>query len=359
MPADNPAGIFIFDTRFIPVTRPTKRILLFAFIAFDLILLFIAYKIWGCNTGNFTSGEYLYVKTGSNYDDVKKNLKEKDFVKDMRSFDFLAKRVDYPSKIKAGKYHIIKGMSNYEMLRMLRSGRQSPVKLVIRKLRTRQDFVQLVSSQLEADSGQLNALMKDSTFLARYNLDSNTAMCAILPDTYEFWWNSSASKVYEKIASYYKKYWTDERITSAAAQGLKPSQAVTLASIVEEETNYHPEKDTIASVYLNRLKKGMKLQADPTARFAYGDFTIKRVTSKQTSLLSPYNTYYITGLPPGPICTPSKKSIEAVLNAAQTDYLYFCAKEDLSGSHRFAKDYAVHQANAKRFQEALNARNIH
>src|SRR5690606_40540600 len=128
-------------------------------------------------------------------------------------------------------------------------------------------------------SNLLYALMEDSAFLAPYGLDSNTALCAILPDTYEFWWNSSAANAYKKIASYYKKYWTEERIAAAAKLGLTPAEVVTLASIVEEETNYHPEKDTIASVYLNRIKKGMKLQADPTARFAYGDFTIKRITS--------------------------------------------------------------------------------
>lgn len=341
------------------MTRSTKRILLLTFIVFDFLLLFIAYKIWGSNTGDLKTGEYLYIKTGSNYEEVKKNLNENGFVKDMWSFDFFAKRVDYPLKVKPGKYHIPTGMSNYQMLRMLRSGKQTPVKLVIRKLRTKQDFIHLVASQLEADPDKLGALMMDTVFLTPYNLDSNTAMCAILPDTYEFWWNSPAAKVYGKIASYYKKYWTEERIISAAAQGLKPSEAVILASVIEEETNYHPEKDTIASVYLNRMKKGMKLQADPTAKFAYGDFTVKRITSAQTSLASPYNTYYTTGLPPGPICTPSKKSIEAVLHAPKTDYLYFCAKEDFSGRHSFAKDYATHQANARRFQEALNARGIH
>ncbi len=341
------------------MTAATKRTLLFSFIAFDILSLILAYKIWGSNTGSLAQGEYLYIKTGSSYATVKKNLHEKGFVNDLWSFDFLAKRIGYPSMVKAGKYRITKGMSNYELLRMLRSGRQTPVKLLIKKLRTKQEFVRLVSTRLEADSNLLYALMEDSAFLAPYGLDSNTALCAILPDTYEFWWNSSAAHAYKKIASYYKKYWTEERIAAAAKLGLTPAEVVTLASIVEEETNYHPEKDTIASVYLNRIKKGMKLQADPTARFAYGDFTIKRITSLHTALASPYNTYYTTGLPPGPICTPSKKSIEAVLRAPSTGYFYFCAKEDFSGRHNFAKDYATHQANARRFQQAMNSRGIH
>jgi UPF0755 protein len=201
-------------------------------------------------------------------------------------------------------------------------------------------------------------MLQDNVFLSQFGLDSNTAMCAILPDTYEFWWNTSAEKAYKKFAKYYKEYWTADRLQKAQQKGLQPAEVVTLASIVEEETNYNPERPTVASVYLNRLRTGMKLQADPTARFAHGDFTIRRITSAITSIPSPYNTYYAAGLPPGPICTPSKKSIEAVLNAPKTNYLYFCAKEDFSGSHRFAATYAEHQRNASLYQQALNRRGI-
>lgn len=317
-----------------------------------------AYFFFGSNTGDLQTGEYLYIKTGSNYQDVKNNLLSNGFIQNEWSFDILAKRAGYPAKVKAGKYHIAKGTSNYEIVRMLRSGKQTPVKLTIKKLRTKQDFINLVSSKLEADSTQLKSVLTNDSILAIYQLDSNNAMCAIIPDTYEFWWNTNAEKTYQKIASYYQRFWTNERLKQAQQKGLTAAQTVILASIIEEETNYNPEKDTIASVYLNRLHKGMMLQADPTARFAYGDFTIKRITSKQTNYPSLYNTYFVTGLPPGPICTPSKKSIEAVLNAANTNYLFFCAKEDLSGSHRFAKDYATHQQNAKKFQQALNERGI-
>lgn len=179
------------------MTSSKRRILLIAFLVIDVVVLFIAYKIWGSNTGDLTD-EYLYIKTGSTYEDVKQNLENKGFVKDLWSFDFLAKRAGYPEKVKAGKYHITKGMSNYEIVRMLRSGRQTPVTLVIKKLRTKNDFIRLVSTQLEADSVQLRALMQDSAFLASYDLDSNTAIAAILPDTYEFWWNTPAKKAYEK-----------------------------------------------------------------------------------------------------------------------------------------------------------------
>jgi len=241
----------------------------------------------------------------------------------------------------------------------LRSGRQTPVKLVINKLRTKKDFIHYVSSNLEADSLVLQQMLNDNVYLSQFGLDSNTAMVAVMPDTYEFWWNTTADKAYRKFEKYYAKFWTAERKSKAQQLGLSPVEVTILASILEEETNYNKEKPLIASVYINRLKHGMKLQADPTAKYAYGDFTLRRITSALTSLASPYNTYFTAGLPPGPICTPSKKSIEAVLNAPATDYLYFCAKEDFSGAHRFAKTYQEHQKNAHLYQEALNNRGIH
>lgn len=316
------------------------------------------FKVFGPNTAGFSKGEFLFIRTGASYSDVRKTLEEEGFVKDMKAFDFVAKRANYPAMIKAGKYRIKKGMSNYDIIRTLRSGRQEPVKLIINKLRTKQDLITLISRNLEADSNVLRQMLNDNVFLGQFGLDSNTAMCAILPDTYEFWWNTNSEKLYKKFAKYYKEYWTTERLEKARSKGLTPAEVVTLASIVEEESNHDPEKPTIASVYLNRLKTGMKLQADPTARFAYGDFTVKRITSTITAIPSPYNTYYSYGLPPGPICTPSKKSIEAVLNAAETNFLYFCAKEDFSGKHRFAASYAEHMQNAALYQQELNNRGI-
>lgn len=324
-----------------------------------IIGLFLAFKVFGPNTGSFTSGDFLYIRTGSDYDQVKQTLKEEGFVRDINAFDILAKQADYPSHVHAGKYRITKGMSNYNLIRMLRSGRQVPVKLVINKLRTKKDLIRLLSSSLEADSLVLQQMMNDNIYLAQFGLDSNTAMCAVMPDTYEMWWNTNADKAFRKIAKYYTQYWNEQRVRQAKTKGLTPQEAITLASIVEEETNYTPEKPVIASVYLNRLKYHIKLQADPTAKFAAGDFTIRRITATITSIISPYNTYYTAGLPPGPICTPSKQSIEAVLNAANTNYIYFCAKEDFSGSHRFAATYEEHQKNARLYQQALNARGIH
>jgi len=336
-----------------------RKILLWIVVVLAIAGLFAGLKVFGPNTDGFRKGEFLYIPTGADYEQVKSILTREGFVRDVNSFDFLARQAKYPTMVKAGKYRITRGMSNFNIIRMLRSGRQTPVKLVINKLRTKNEFVSLIASNLEADSNVLRQMLNDNTYLAQFGLDSNTGICAIIPDTYEFWWNTGADKAFKKFARYYKQYWTPDRIRKAQSKGLTPAQVVTVASIVEEETNYNPEKPNIASVYLNRLKTGMKLQADPTAKFAAGDFAARRITSALTSMPSPYNTYYTVGLPPGPICTPSKKSVEAVLDAPATDYLYFCAKEDFSGSHRFAASYAEHQKNARLYQQALNARGIH
>ncbi len=320
--------------------------------------LYIVFRIFGPNTGPMTQGEYLYIHTGSDFEAVKEVLQEGGFINDVRSFNVLAHRANYPRKIYPGKYHIKKGMSNYELIRLLRSGRQTSVRLVINKLRTKDDFARFVSYNLEADSGAIRRLLADEEYLSEFGLDTNTALCAILPDTYEFFWNTSADKVFRKIERNYARFWTDERKAQAQAKGLSPKEAVVLASIVEEETNRPDEKPLIAGVYLNRLKKRMKLQADPTARFAFGDFTIRRITSVHTAIPSPYNTYYAQGLPPGPICTPEAKTIQAVLDAPGTDYLYFCASGDGSGRHLFAVTYREHLENARAYHRMLNERGV-
>ncbi len=324
------------------------------------LLLGGAYVFLFPNTGSFSDGEYLYIRTGSDYDDVKNALKGGGFVRDLATFDLLAKQAGYPSRIHPGKYRIPKDAGNFQLVRLLRSGRQTPVKLVIGRLRTEDDFVRLLSRNLEVDSAVARRLFADPVYLAQFGLAPRSGvLCGVLPDTYEFWWNTGPDKAFRKILKTSDAFWTADRLKDLQALNLTRCEAVTVASIVEEETNNNSEKPLIASVYLNRYRQGMKLQADPTARYAAGDFTIRRVTSAQTGVVSDYNTYQVTGLPPGPICTPSRSSINAVLQAPKTDYLYFCAKEDFSGTHRFAATYAEHQRNARLFQAALNARNIH
>ena len=321
--------------------------------------LVAGWLIFGPNTGHFTHGSYLYIHTGDDYAKVQEALEEGGFISNKTTFNFLAGRAHLSAHVHPGKYRITHGMSNFSLVKMLRGGHQEKVELVIKKIRTKRDFIHLISTSLEADSTQLKALLINADFLSGYGLDSNTAMCLVMQNTYEFYWNTGADKALTKIAEGYKTFWTDDNIAKAKALGLTPAEAVTLASIVDEETNNVAEKPTIASVYLNRLNQGMKLGADPTARFAYGDFTIKRITSVQTSVKSPYNTYQVTGLPIGPICTPGISSINAVLDAPKTAYLYFCAKADGSGTHAFATNYADHEKNAQAFHDAMNARGIH
>lgn len=337
--------------------KKTSKILVILLVLIA-IALFGLYEVFGPNTGQFTKGEYLYIRTGSNYDQLKESLAEGGFIANKLSFDILAKQAKLPQHIHPGKYKIIPGMSNYNLIRLLHSGRQTPVKLVISKLRTKHDFIRLTSANLEADSSELKKLLQDPDYLSQFGLDTNTAMCAIMPDTYDFFWNTSADKAFRKIQKNYERFWTDARKEQAKQRGLTPVKAVIIASIVDEETNKNADKPNIASVYINRLNKGMKLQADPTVKFGIGDFSIRRITGPMLDNPSPYNTYRYEGLPPGPICTPAVSSIEAVLRAPETKYLFFCAKEDFSGSSNFACTFEEQKKNAQAYQKALDARGI-
>ena len=339
--------------------KKRSRTGLYIIIIIACILVFGLFKVFGPNTGQFTKGEYLYIHTGANYEQVKAELQEDGFISDMFSFDLLAQRAQLPAHIHAGKYRIGREMSNFNIIRMLRSGRQTPVKLVINKLRTKRDLIVLLSSNLEADSASLQQMMTDKAYLTAFGLDTNTVMCAIMPDTYDFYWNTNADKAFRKIFKNYARYWDAAHRDEAGKQGLSQKQAIIIASIVDEETNLSDDKPKIASVYINRLQKGMKLQADPTVKFALGDFTIRRVAGAMLTNTSPYNTYLYEGLPPGPICTPAISSIEAVLQAPKTNYLYFCAKEDFSGHSAFAATFDEQLKNARAYQKALDARGIH
>ncbi|MCW3122485.1 MAG: aminodeoxychorismate lyase [Flavipsychrobacter sp.] len=339
--------------------KKKSRGLLYVAIIIIVIGLVAVYKVFGPNTGSFTQGEYLYVHTGSDYEKLKGSLEQGGFIADMTSFDLLAKQAKIPEHVRAGKYRIRNGMSNFNIIRMLRNGRQTPVKLVINRLRKKQDLVNMICMNLEADSVVLKQLLADNNYLSEFGLDSNTAMCAIMPDTYDFFWNTSADKAFRKIEKTYSRFWDTTRKQQAMKQGLTQTRAIIIASIVDEETNVNDDKPKIASVYINRLQKGMRLQADPTVKFSIGDFTIRRVTGPMLQTVSPYNTYMYQGLPPGPICTPSVSSIEAVLMAPKTTYMYFCASASFNGRSDFATTFEEQMKNARAYQKALDARNIH
>ena len=255
---------------------------------------------------------------------------------------------------RAGKYELKEGMSLYELIRMLKSGKQTPVNLVITKLRLKADLARRMARIFEFDSTQAMQFFTNVDSLKKYELDSNTLMASVLPDTYTYFWNSTPKKVFQKLYDEWQKFWNEERKSKASELGLTPIQVSSLASIIDEESNYVPEKGNIASVYLNRIQKRMPLQADPTVKFALKDFALKRVYQKHLLVESPFNTYRNLGLPPGPICTPQRETIDAVLNAPKTDYLYFVAKSDFSGVHVFTSSYDDHIKKAKEFHKAMN-----
>jgi UPF0755 protein len=338
-------------------THLIRNIFLFLLTCAVVAVLTVYFFLYAPNTA-VSNKSVLYVHTGSIYQDVLTTLESEGLIKSMFTFKFVASRMNYAVHIKPGKYILKSGMSNYKIIQLLRSGKQEPVILVFNNIRTKQDFASRISKQLEADSVVLLKLLNDNAFMQKYGLNAENALTLFIPNTYQLWWNTTPDEFFTRMAKENKHFWDKERLDKASAINLKPSQVVILASIVEKETNKNDEKPVVAGVYLNRLKKGMLLQADPTLVFAWNDFTIRRVLNIHKNINSPYNTYKVKGLPPGPIYLPDSKSIDAVLNYTHHDYIYFCAKEDFSGYHNFATNPAAHYLNAIRYQKALDARNI-
>ncbi|MFZ4521806.1 MAG: endolytic transglycosylase MltG [Bacteroidales bacterium] len=301
---------------------------------------------------------YLFIHTGASFNSVMDSMVTKGYLTDPESFEWLARKRSYDEHVKPGKYRLTNGMRNNALVNLLKSGMQEPVRIVIQNVRTRSDLAGRIGRSLEVDSLKLSKLFIDPSFLAGYHLSPQTLFVLFIPDTYEFYWNTSGDQLFKRMQQEYERFWTDERRKLAGTHHLSIAEVVTLASIVERESNKKEEKPAIAGVYLNRLKKGIPLQADPTVIFAWNDYRIRRVLKMHTQINSPYNTYLHTGLPPGPICLPSISSVDAVLHAENHAYIYFCAREDLSGYHNFAADLETHNRNARKYQKALDKRNI-
>lgn len=317
-------------------------------------------RIYSSNVDLDNSSVEFYVKSNWNYDSVRVALVSQEIIVDPNGFDWVAEQKNYPDLIKAGRFVIFDGMSNNKLINLLRSGEQKPVKVVVRSVRTKEQLASQVSKYIEADSASLAILLSNSNFCAKYGFSEETIITLFLPNTYEFYWNTSAEEFIERMAREYKRFWTDERKSKAKETGLSQSEVSILASIVQSEQGAHAdERDEVAGLYLNRLKKGMKLDSDPTLIFALGDFTIKRVLNVHKQIDSPYNTYKNGGLPPGPILLPELSSLDAVLNASDHNYLFMCAKEDFSGYHNFSVSYREHINNARRYQRELNKRKIY
>ncbi len=304
---------------------------------------------------------YLCIPDSCTYSDVIKLLKNNNDadVLNISAFKQVALLMHYGDKIRSGRYELKKGMNNFQLVRALRSGRQTPVRLTFNNIRTKQDLAGRLGKQLMADSLSIINLLDDSAFLSTYNLNPYTSISIFIPNTYEVFWNINANQLFERMDKEYNKFWTDERKAKAAAIPLTQAEVTTLASIVEEETNNKKDRPMVAGLYINRLKAGMPLQADPTVKFALGDFSIKRVLLGHLQTNSPYNTYKVIGLPPGPIRVATPEGIDAVLNYAHHNYIYMCASETLNGEHKFATTWAEHLVNANKYRKELNERNIH
>lgn len=300
-------------------------------------------------------GKYFYIHTGDDYNKVKTELVKQKIIPFGLYFELMSIAGKYKNRIRTGRYLIENKSSVFSLFRKLRSGNQDDVRLVINKLRTRYDLAGKLGEKFEADSAEIIRFLNSNDSLKKMNLDTNTVMSIIIPNTYRYHWNTPYPGILRSLQYQSRMFWNTSRRKKLKAIGLDSIQTYILASIVEEETNKNDEKGLIASVYLNRLSAGMPLQADPTVRFALGDFAIKRIMYGHLAIESPYNTYKNKGLPPGPVCTPSIASIDSVLNAPKTDYLYFAARSDFKGYHAFSVTYDEHLKNARSYQKALDS----
>lgn len=339
-----------------------KNISKFFFLSLIVVAIFFGWIFFGSATNFSQEQKYLYVATGKlTKEEVIKSIIDSSLLKRTNYFQWLGTQWNLWPRLRPGKFEIKKGASLFSIVRKLRNNQQEEVNLVIKKIRTKKDFASLVGKKFETDSLKFLQFLSQNDSIKKYALDTNTIMTMVLPNTYSYYWSTTPTQILNKLFTQHKKFWTNERKQKATLLGLTKEQVYILASIVEEETLQNDEKSTISSVYLNRLKINMPLGADPTVKFAVGDFSIKRLLFGHINATasSPYNTYKNKGLPPGPICTPMPVTIDAVLNTKPTNYLFFCAKVNGKGYHAFATNETDHFKNAKAYQQWLNERQIH
>jgi UPF0755 protein len=335
--------------------KPNKRLILFLLFAIlGISFSFYAYQI--VYTPNFLldqSDRPLQIKEGETFKDVQRKLHEGRYVNDLVSFSFLAKLMGYHEKVKAGRFILKKNMNNLEAIRTLRIVKKEPVRITFNNVRLLPELAEKITRHLEISPEEFEAALINFTMTNKYGFNKNNVLSMFIPNTYEVYYSISAEQLIERMYEEYKHFWNEERLAKAKEIGLTPLEVSTLASIVQAESIQADEAPVIAGLYINRLKKGIALQADPTLVFAVGDFTLKRVLNEHKEVESPYNTYKYPGLPPGPINMPEIRSLDAVLNYVPSDYIYMCAKEDFSGRHNFTSSYKQHLINASKYQQAL------
>jgi len=347
----------------IQVNKKRNRKRLVIWIASILLLLIVAFAGLAYSfifkPIELTGTEYIYIDENKDYEGVIDQLQEKVGLPNEDVFRFLSERMNYHNMVKTGRYLVEDGMNMPDLIRRLRSGNQEPVNLTFNNIRTMENLAGRLSSQLMTDSVSILNVLNDTAVAESYGFNEQTFGAMFIPNTYEVYWDTSIDNLIKRMKREYDSFWNSSRRAKAEELGLTPVEVTTLASIVEEEATFADEYPIVAGLYINRLNRGMRLEADPTVKFAVGDASLRRILFKHLEVESAYNTYKNDGLPPGPIRIPSTISIDATLSPAQHKYLFMCAKDDLSGRHNFAITHAEHARNARAYQRALNERGIY
>ncbi len=330
--------------------------LAFFLVASTLLITFVFYGYQIVYTPNVLvdrEPKVIIIAKGATYRSVQEQLAAGNFVNDMVSFSFLARLMGYDKAIKPGRYVLQTNMTNVQAIRVLITGKQFPVKITFNNVRLLPELAEKITRNTGLSPEEFSKAVEDFAANNSRGFTRDNVMCIFLPNTYEVYFNTTGEELVTRMLQEYDLFWTDERKARAKALRLTPEEVSILASIVQAETIKRTEAPTIAGLYLNRLRRDIPLQADPTLVYAVGDFTLKRVLNEHKQINSPYNTYKYAGLPPGPINLPSLGNIDAVLHAEKHDYFYMCAKEDFSGFHNFARNLDEHSRNARRYQKAL------
>ncbi len=335
-------------------SRPVKWVIVMVGIAVITVVVLTNSIYRAVFQDNVKKSGLLYIATGSVFQQVLDSLGRGEYLINSSSFKWVAARKNYVNRVQPGVYQLKRGWNNNQLIDLLRSGVQTPVRVTFNNIRFREELAARLSHYLEADSGAFLGILNNDKLASELGFTHESFPMLFIPNTYELYWNTSPAKFVDRMKWEYDHFWNVTRKKKAEDLGLSPVQVVTIASIVQEESNKNDERPRIAGVYINRLKRGWLLQADPTIKYALGNFQIKRVLTEYLVVESPYNTYKHAGLPPGPINFPDIASVEAVLNAEHHNYMYFCAKEDFSGYHNFAQSLVEHNRNAVKYQNALN-----
>lgn len=344
-----------------PIFLKAGLFAVFVAIVISLFFLFRVYRTLfspSVDAGNNTD-RFFYIPTGYGYEQVLNDLKSQQIISDLSGFEWLAKKKNYAASVHPGRYRISQNMTNNELLNMLRSGTQEPLLVTFNNIRTIEELAGVIGRQLEPDSLDFLGVFRDTKIISDLDFTPETFPSMFIPDSYEFYWNTSPKRFVERMNAEYISFWSKGRLDKAKAIGFSPAEISTLASIVDQESLHNDENPRIAGVFINRLNSRIPLQSDPTIIFALNNFSIRRVLNKHKTIDSPYNTYVHRGLPPGPISIPSVSAIDGVLNYEKHNYLYFCAKDDFSGYHNFARTLSQHNENARSYQKALNLRKIY